>query len=255
MYRFKALLPGHCDLLRSKVFPHSPFSDDTDTSSPPSPKQQNKRLKASASSSRKTSPQAREMSDGRPLERSRSLSVTLEEERERSRSLSVGPGNMRRRVLTREVSMSTQFKAKPAKMKVAVANEKKLAATAKEQSRRNSGAGRMSEKDKGRTLVAATPVKPKNKSAPLNGSGSLRRSDTIPALSFGTAGVKGSVSVEGGEDDDEWTIASSPDILDWTGSSGRESRSLSVDDSDEDGDAGESRVLVAESPTKPSRTR
>ncbi|TCD65012.1 hypothetical protein EIP91_003333 [Steccherinum ochraceum] len=257
---FKMTLPSHCALLRSKVFPHSPFSDDSDLETPPSPKSKNKRMKTSVASSRRASPSARAAAPSRQLERSRSLSVTLEEERERSRSLSIGPANMRKRILTREVSMSTTFKPKPAKSKVQpTASEKKASATQeKDQSRNNGAAVKGVERDKGRTLVAATPAKPKNKLVTRSfGRGpSAYDGAKLPALAIGTPSSHSAAgeSVEGDEDDDEWMIAGSPDVLLLTSSSGQDDWE-SGDDETSDQDRGQNQVLAAETPTRPARIR
>ncbi|KAH8105099.1 hypothetical protein BXZ70DRAFT_919382 [Cristinia sonorae] len=264
---FKETLPSHCTLLRSKVFPHSPFSDDSDTLSPPSPKEQNKRIKASGSSSRRTSPRPQSKPQARQLERSRSLSVTLEEERERSRSLSVGPANMRRRVLTREVSMTTAFKPKPSTStdQPAVGKRKAILATAQPQGKpRKNTSLSGGERDKGRTLVESTPAKPKGKAASLFRKSSSSK-DVIPALSFPEkprAETDPKMTVEGDGDDDEWMVSTSPDVLLLTSSSAQEGWDTDSQDddgmveaSDRDDSLGGSQILVSETPTKVVRSR
>ena len=110
-----------CKLLHSKVFRHSLFSDDTDTetSPPDDQKRKAKRQKTiPATSSRSREPSlTRTTSNSRShsvrshldshsasaLARSRSLSISLEAEAKTA-------NNGRKRVLTREISMSKGFK-------------------------------------------------------------------------------------------------------------------------------------------------
>ncbi|KIP02449.1 hypothetical protein PHLGIDRAFT_37894 [Phlebiopsis gigantea 11061_1 CR5-6] len=223
---FRPLLPEQCDLLRSKVFRSSPFSDDSDdlASPPGSPKGTSASLKLSRAASR---PSARPDEQRRvtELSRTRSLSVTLEEERARarSRSLSIGP---QKRALVREVSMSTAFKGKvkPARPVAHAGSKAKSAAAAAAAGARASAGSRQ-----GTTLVAATPVKPKQR-AQLH----TQERDRLPMLIENPEFM--GRAVEGGEDDDEWTIQSSADIL-FLGSAGR----------------GQSRVLAEATPTKKRR--
>ncbi|THH26878.1 hypothetical protein EUX98_g7310 [Antrodiella citrinella] len=255
---FKSTLPSYCAMLRSKVFPQSPFSDESDGSSSPPPTHQNKRAKTSTSSSRRTSPRPKTKSQSRPLERTRSLSVTLEEERERSRSQSIGPGNVRKRVLTREVSMSTVFKPKPAKPKAQVPAEKKPSVTTqKDQPRRNdlTSEKQTGDKDKGRTLVTATPVKPKNKSAQLGSrAGSSTAGGKLPALSVGMSQAVEMGTIKEDEEDDEWMLASSPDVLLLTSSSGKEDwDSVDDDEAPADGQDSGTKVLTVGTPKKSTR--
>lgn len=160
------------------------------------------------------------------LSRTRSLSVTLAEERvrQRSRSQSIGP---QKRALAREVSMTTAFKGKLKATKlVARANDKgkKRAAVA---------ASKASTADRhGTTLVAATPVKPKP--PPRTTQSQFQGRDRLPMLIENPEFV--GKAVEGGADDDEWMIQSSPDIL-------------LLDDGDV-----ESRILAEATPTKRRRS-
>lgn len=223
---FRPLLPEQCDLLRSKVFRTSPFSDDSDdlASPPGSPKGTSASLKLSRAASR---PSARPDEQRRvtELSRTRSLSVTLEEERARarSRSLSIGP---QKRALVREVSMSTAFKGKvkPARPVAHAGSKSKSAAAAAAAGARASAGSRH-----GTTLVAATPVKPKQR-AQLH----TQERDRLPMLIENPEFM--GRAVEGGEDDDEWTIQSSADIV-FLGSAG----------------GGQSRVLAEATPTKKRR--
>ena len=120
--------------------------------------------------------------------------------RERSRSLSIGP---QKRGLVREVSMTTAFKGKSKPTKLAArANYKGKRMAADTRGPRGGGNDRH-----GTTLVAATPVKPKQPRM----QSQAQAHDRLPMLIenpefFGQA-------VEGDADEDEWMIQSSPDIL------------------------------------------
>ncbi|KAJ3540191.1 hypothetical protein NM688_g6259 [Phlebia brevispora] len=199
---FEESMPDLCELLHSKVFQSSPFSDDSDPfSPPPSPKAKSRRpLERSSSTTTVTSQSSAQAVQSRTLSRTNSLSMSLQEERvrERSKSLSVGPGNMRRRVLTREVSMSTAFKGKtkpPAASRASVSRDKdkeKEKAKMKRQANVSSMKGAL--RDQGVTLVEATPSQQKIKALPSMLSSSR-------------------MAVEGDDDDDDWFIEGSPEIL------------------------------------------
>ncbi|KAL0580530.1 hypothetical protein V5O48_001517 [Marasmius crinis-equi] len=188
--QFKLLLPEQCALLRSKVFPESPFTDDEDDqatqpafpadparSSSLEPRPLAKRARtisnlavppsASTSNSRYPSPALSTTSsridsrqkhssknlEPRKLERSRSLSISLaEEERERRRAASTGPS----RLLNREVSMSRSFK-NIAKAKQQTSSESQKTAVKSDAETKSVKTNR----DEGVTLVEATPAKPK----------------------------------------------------------------------------------------------
>ncbi|TFY69348.1 hypothetical protein EVJ58_g477 [Rhodofomes roseus] len=283
--RFKTKLPDLCKLLRSKVFQDSSFTDDPDDllSSPPvSPRPAAKRLKTSAASSQHTSfsrtqPRTKDAQpDPRELQRarSRSLTVTLEQERARSRSISTGPGNaLRKRAIVREVSMTTAFKSKAQ----AKAREKEQAtakarvAAQKEKARTLTDAGaakalaRTKSSVKGVTLVEATPVKPKERSdrgaSETEEHGEMEAGEgaaPLPRCELGNI-------VEGDEDEDEWTLPSSPDILLLGSGSGsgshltKASSRVSDDDDDDDDDVlgwmARNTHLVTDTPTKPKRTK
>lgn len=153
------------------------------------------------------------------------MSLEAERERERSRSLSIGPG-MQRRALAREVSMSTVFKAKPrAPPRTASRAATTTTTSGASSSATGSAAAAAHVRGRGTTLVAATPVKPKARPPRAAGpaQGALR-------------GRLRALPVEGGADDAEWTIRSSPDVL------------LIEDDEDDDG-----AVWAAATPTKKRR--
>ena len=168
---------------------------------------------------------------------------------------------MRKRVLTREVSMSTAFKGKSSKTKDQALNMKKAdaAGTAKTQPKKTGSGKQKGEKDKGRTLVEATPVKPKINPVPLlrKGSSSSLAAAPIPALQLEGSRAVITGSVEGDDDDDEWMLEGSPDILLLTSSSGQEDLDISDSDGPDDVGLGHdgSQVLVTDTPSKQARSR
>ncbi|KAJ4485661.1 hypothetical protein J3R30DRAFT_3441047 [Lentinula aciculospora] len=147
---FKPNLPTFCELLRSKVFPNSPFSDDEDeqqehvydsqtthseSSSPEPPLKRSRTATSvglsdpptrypspalsttSTTSSRKLKrPPSQQSSRQRPTlqrDRSRSLSVSLAEEaEEKHKAKKTGLGTNKGRLLSREVSMTFKLKSK-----------------------------------------------------------------------------------------------------------------------------------------------
>ncbi|KIM61962.1 hypothetical protein SCLCIDRAFT_1215584 [Scleroderma citrinum Foug A] len=117
--QFNTAAPGMCKLLRSKLFPHSPFADDANDIDPvsnrsPSPPARSSRATSKTSkkppqrSSSVLSSTAR--SDSRT--RSRSLSVSLAQDATTKKSNS-GASTTLKRALSREVSMSRTFKPRP----------------------------------------------------------------------------------------------------------------------------------------------
>ncbi|KAJ7237273.1 hypothetical protein B0H12DRAFT_108853 [Mycena haematopus] len=152
--RFGAILPAQIVLLRSKIFPHSPFSDSSDSENgrATSPDIPAKRMRGlSTAGVRKTlEPPARS--------RSRSLSVTLAEEKEREREGSMGP---KRRVLNREVSMKRAFKPRERDTAEIERKEKVKAADKLKAEEARLAAIKEKERSLGVTLVNATPVKSK----------------------------------------------------------------------------------------------
>lgn len=216
--RFKSSRPVECALLRTKVFPSSPFSDDSDPNERHSPSGLTIKQKhtQTAASSRQHSPhlQSDHTGSDRQLARSASLSLTLEQDRERSRSVGIGPGNTRKRALVREVSMTTAFKGKT-KPRPKETQEKKVkiaSATGSAPSEKPAGNAHKSNKSQGRTLVAATPVKSRRLPQSFNQSEVPRDlpPNKIPRLSVDNfeAGP-----VEGDSDDEEWMFPASPDIV------------------------------------------
>ena len=219
-----------CKLLHGKVFRHSLFSDETDTETTP-PDDQKRKAKR-----QKTLPtipsRSREPSLSRTIPTSRSLSISLEAEVKTTT-------NGKKRVLTREVSMSKGFKRArssalpdlPPEPPIPVVKEKPK------------GMGKIQglERTQSQVLVEDTPVKPikqfSGKRPPparlnttvtrANGNSSKassRKSSSPLDLGEGRTFATGTpiksgprtgldrVGVDFGgdesEDDDEWTIGS-----------------------------------------------
>jgi len=208
--QFKSKLPTACALLRSKIFPDSPLSRSPSSSSsratsPDIPKH-------TKSSTRQPSPAPSAVSSttgskARTLERtrSRSLSLSLAQERERERERSVGLGATKKRVLNREVSMSRVFKPKPKLPEVKVTSKRK---------RPDNDTPAPKVKDVGVTLVVDTPVKPRtgiNTKSVLQTTNGVRR--TVGMTGSHSLPSFGHVGQDGDDDDDEWDLQSSPNIL------------------------------------------
>ncbi|KAJ7591489.1 hypothetical protein C8J56DRAFT_720418, partial [Mycena floridula] len=98
--QFNSRAQAACLLLRSKLFPISPFADDESDPSPP--------LRKKGPLVTVTGAAPRRPSPAPTLARSRSLSVTLAQEQEEQRAKSVGT----KRILSREISMSRNLKPK-----------------------------------------------------------------------------------------------------------------------------------------------
>ncbi|THV08179.1 hypothetical protein K435DRAFT_847070 [Dendrothele bispora CBS 962.96] len=256
--QFKSTLPELCSLLRTKVFPNSPFSDEeqdrqqqedstslmvskharttvrssspdttearplkrartvsstslfsNNTSKPPksstskhlsvpsSSSSANRRHPSPALSTTSTTSNSQHLHPrSRTLERSRSrsLSVTLAEEehqkaveakeRQRQRADSVGIGGVKKRVLTREVSMSRKPKAKP---QAQASGSGLMEKTVKAVPTGNGG----KKKDLVVTLVEATPEKP---TRVIVGSRPQQSFQPLPFLLPSSASLSGSSS-------------------------------------------------------------
>ncbi|KJA13217.1 hypothetical protein HYPSUDRAFT_209728 [Hypholoma sublateritium FD-334 SS-4] len=181
---FKPQLPDLCALLRSKVFPSSPFSDTegdgalSDTAEP------------QASTSRLPSPVASMPPRTANIlrSRSRSISVSLaQEQKERDRASTAPP---KKRILNREVSMSRVFKPKPKRPVEVDVVKSKAPAPSKPPPR-----------DNDIILVDETPQKP--------------RTASVRTMSFGQPGTIKfpALNVIEDDDDEEWVMHSSPDIV------------------------------------------
>ncbi|KAG1759292.1 hypothetical protein EDD22DRAFT_906895 [Suillus occidentalis] len=130
--QFKSKLPEQCALLRSKLFPNSPFSDE-----PPSPGPSTKKSLSGSRSHHSSSTSAAGSQSGvttRAPTRTRSLSVSLAQEKEKERAASVGATQDKalQRALTRQISMSRAWKGKErSTAAVSQADTRVPAATAK----------------------------------------------------------------------------------------------------------------------------
>lgn len=166
--RFKAQLPELCSLLRSRVFPSSPFSDDESDfakepkkrkSSSPEPRS-NRALSRAPSISQIPSPILSTSSRATTTTkaklaraRSRSLSVSLaQEQKERERANSIPA---KKPAFNREVSMSRVFKSKPRPAHA----DAQAAKTVKTESA--VPPPKPANAHLGATLVEETPVKPR----------------------------------------------------------------------------------------------
>ncbi|RXW11993.1 hypothetical protein EST38_g13862 [Candolleomyces aberdarensis] len=269
---FKSLLPELCILLRTKVFPHSPFSDtetEAATSRPSSPVPEDtgtisqsqtrisSRAPSTAAGSRRTSPKpdARELARAR----SRSLSVSLAQEREQSQSQSNNGGAAagKRRAVTREISMSRVFKPKPKPATGGATSLSQQSQAVEPQSQSQSQSQQFRGRDLGLTLVEDTPVKPRepsrSRTMSFNQTGSQTQSQRsiFPPSSKSRGnnlfGRQDSTMSAATDNDDAWQISSSPDI--------RMIASPVKDgnDTDEDDDVDMDGIPVT--PSRPSRAR
>ncbi|KAJ3564878.1 hypothetical protein NP233_g8001 [Leucocoprinus birnbaumii] len=203
---FKPVLPELCSLLRSKVFPDSPFSDtDTLTASrSPSPEPQPAESQTSIQAPSTNSISAKASSRSLARARSRSLSMSLAQEREeRERSVGIGPG--KKRALNREVSMSRAFKPRPkAAPKITEADPNS-----------QSNVDSKSQSEKGEVvLVEETPQKPRaiNRKASQPQFNNTASSNNIFGARQNSQSLFGT-RIEETDDDDAWMLDSSPDVL------------------------------------------
>ncbi|PCH38924.1 hypothetical protein WOLCODRAFT_140999 [Wolfiporia cocos MD-104 SS10] len=247
--QFKATLPEQCALLRSKVFPTSPFSD-TDSDASLSPPTRPKTLLAPSHTRPSPAPHASQPSASASSHsaRTRSLSISLSEERARSRSRSLGVGpQVHKRALAREVSMTTALGAK-ARQQAASKQAAEKRASKQADARRTREKERESARDgaraaaQGVTLVAATPVKPKRARAG-RGTSSVEaaRDESLPPLprcDFGVGAGQGGEEEDDEEDNGNLTLPSSPDVMLLSSSSRGPSSAASGADSDSDSNDG-----------------
>ncbi|KAH0831199.1 hypothetical protein J3R83DRAFT_13778 [Lanmaoa asiatica] len=180
--QFKSMLPDMCALLRRKLFPHSPFSDedeDTDARSNPGSQvtgfahpRSNRKLARSSTSTSVS--QSKDKPNPRPIQRSSSVlsHTTTSETRSRSGSLSVSlaqdasarrsnstsrTSSSLKRALSREISMSRGFKprAQQSQRSRPEGSRTKVPAKTKTEAKKEN------KHSQGVTLVAATPTKPR----------------------------------------------------------------------------------------------
>ncbi|KAG1742001.1 hypothetical protein EDB19DRAFT_1907773 [Suillus lakei] len=175
---FKSKLSEQCALLRSKLFPNSPFSDE-----PPSPgPSTEKALRGSRSHHSSTTTAVGRVTTNAPA-RTRSLSVSLAQEKEKERAASVGATQDKalQRALTRQISMSRAWKGKDRSTTAVSQTDTKVpAATAKRVIGRTDSQSQFSQSRAAPaiTLVTATPVKKPPPRAKSNVS--ARSSSPIP---------------------------------------------------------------------------
>ncbi|KAJ7771961.1 hypothetical protein DFH07DRAFT_913719 [Mycena maculata] len=158
--RFGTTVAAQTTLLRSKIFPHSPFSDSSDSEDE---RATSLDLHAQRDWGGSTSAPSRNTLEEPIRSRSRSLSVTLAEERDLQREGSVGA---RRRVLNREVSMKRAFKPRERDAKSGEAERKEREKAEEKQKAEEAKLAAIKERQ-GITLVAATPVKSKARSGTI----------------------------------------------------------------------------------------
>lgn len=171
LLRFKSTLPRLCKLLRSKLFPHSPFSDtgnDTDANSPPTGSPGRLGSNIPRKGLKRSSSALSEIGDPGSRQRSRSLSVSLAQDVSTKRSNSSTSTTLKR-ALSREVSMSRVFKPRPS------ISVRGIADTQMTQNRSSDSGGHVVTKKQDActqviTLVASTPTKPRT----TNCSGNVR---------------------------------------------------------------------------------
>lgn len=174
--QFNAMLPDMCKILRSKLFPPSPFADDdgnetdiaSDLSSSPVPSSKpfktkplgKKKQKEHSKQNQHGSTSVSSCVAGSALRaRSRSLSVSLAQDASTRRSNS-GTSTTLKRALSREVSMSRTFKPRPAVTLKGSEDSKVVHSQPPDPSHRLAPDARKRQRNmQGVTLVAATPTK------------------------------------------------------------------------------------------------
>ncbi|KAG2118131.1 uncharacterized protein F5147DRAFT_768267 [Suillus discolor] len=159
---FKSKLPEQCALLRSKLFPNSPFSDEPSSPGPSTEKSLHGYRSHHSSST--TAAGSQSGVTIRAPARTRSLSISLAQEKEKERAASVGATQDKalQRALTRQISMSRTWKGKDrSTATVSQADTKMPAATAKRIIGRTDSQSQSSQSRAAPaiTLVTATPVK------------------------------------------------------------------------------------------------
>ncbi|KAJ7505547.1 hypothetical protein B0H11DRAFT_1979245 [Mycena galericulata] len=169
--RFATALTAQTTLLRSKIFPHSPFSDSSDSEGERATSPDLPSKATSGASTRKNLEEP-----ARSRSRSLSISLAQEREREQQREGSVGA---KRRVLNREVSMKRAFKPRERDAKSSEAERKEREKVEGKQQAEEArlAAIKEQERNQGILLVAATPVKSKVRPVPDKPKAGTRRGD------------------------------------------------------------------------------
>ncbi|KAG2337259.1 hypothetical protein BDR05DRAFT_1005205 [Suillus weaverae] len=155
---FKSKLPEQCTLLRSKLFPNSPFSDEIPSPGPSTEQSVSGPRSHHSSSTIAAGTQSRGTT--RAPVRTRSLTASLAEEKEKERAAIVGATQDKafQRALTRQISMYRAWKGKD-RSKTAVSQTAKVSAAAAKRIVVRTDSQTQSRTAPAITLVTATPVK------------------------------------------------------------------------------------------------
>ncbi|KAF8171102.1 hypothetical protein BJ912DRAFT_996153 [Pholiota molesta] len=229
---FRSQLPELCSLLRSKLFPSSPFSDDdedvNDTLTAPDPASQipapdpsrrslsrapsTARLPSPTPSTTTNKPRAPSTTHALARARSRSLSVSLAQEQHERALASAAPA--KKRPLNREVSMSRVFKPRP---------KPTVRPAPPPQPQSEAPKGKEKAVDGEVVLVEDTPQKPRGASAagltfgvgrqPSFGAAPLRALSMQKAVEAGANRAAVLQKQEEDDGDGEWMMDSSPNIV------------------------------------------
>ncbi|KAI5980728.1 hypothetical protein EDD15DRAFT_2186733 [Pisolithus albus] len=199
--QFNAMLPDMCKILRSKLFPPSPFADDdgnetdiaSDLSSSPVPSSKpfktkplgKKKQKEHSKQDQHGSTSVSSCVAGSALRaRSRSLSVSLAQDASTRRSNS-GTSTTLKRALSREVSMSRTFKPRPAVALKGSEDPKVVHSQPPDPSHRLAPDARKRQRNmQGVTLVAATPTKIGSSKRRRSVGAGQRRTSSPPIFSM-----------------------------------------------------------------------
>ncbi|KAI6129774.1 hypothetical protein EDD16DRAFT_1854115 [Pisolithus croceorrhizus] len=226
--QFKVALPDMCKILRSKLFPRSPFADDdeseadaSDLSSSPVPS--SKPLTSKPSKKEKKRERSKQDRNGSVSvsstaaglglrARSRSLSVSLAQDASTRRSNSSTSTTLKR-ALSREVSMSRTFKPRPAAPLKGPEDPKMVHSQPQDPSHRLAPDARKRERNmQGVTLVAATPTKlGLSKRRRSVGAGERRTRSPSPILNMDTDNRD--MDPFEARDEEIWLPDSSPNLV------------------------------------------
>ncbi|KAF5392509.1 hypothetical protein D9757_002288 [Collybiopsis confluens] len=207
---FQSTLPIFCDLFRSKVFPSTLFSDEEDqdaeelaVSRQPSPA-----LSTSSTSSQSELKRQDPLRRQLQRERSRSLSISLAEEAEQKAKQGVS-GPTKRRMFSREVSMSFRARSKTPSLSLLTMGSSFLISN----SRKDHNPRLVKREPTGTVLVEATPLKPVRTMA-LSQVEESYNQIAVPALFSRTTSKSSNIDKE----EDLWELpgSTSPQVLSLT---------------------------------------
>ncbi|KAG2336597.1 hypothetical protein BDR05DRAFT_1005729 [Suillus weaverae] len=224
---FKSKLPEKCALLRSKLFPNSPFSDE-----PRSPGPSTKQSLSGSHSHHSSSTTAAGSQSGvttRAPARTRSLSSSLSQEKEKERAASVSATQDKalQRALTRQISMSRAWKGKERLMAVVSQAETKVpAATAKRiigrnlvpvkkplpRAKSNVSARSSSPIPNVRSSSVLTTAQASSLTL-LDTDDSELPSASVPLLDFSSDSLGNTLDEDEDAEEETWLPNSSPDVL------------------------------------------